>query len=65
LAEGVSIASQLNVQFIGVVVTFAYTAVATYIILKIVGMITGLRVSTEEEQQGLDITSHEEVGYNL
>jgi Amt family ammonium transporter len=48
-----------------VVVTFAYTAVATYNILKIVGMITGLRVSTEEEQQGLDITSHEEVGYNL
>ncbi|AYQ56151.1 Ammonium transporter [Bathymodiolus thermophilus thioautotrophic gill symbiont] len=65
LAKGMTIISQLNVQFIGVIATFAYTAIATYIILKIVGMITGLRVSAEEEQQGLDITSHEEVGYNL
>ncbi|NYT28149.1 ammonium transporter [Candidatus Thiodubiliella endoseptemdiera] len=65
LAEGMTISSQLSVQFIGVVATFSYTAVATYIILKVVGMITGLRVSAEEEQQGLDITSHEEVGYNL
>ncbi|MBA5249474.1 MAG: ammonium transporter [Gammaproteobacteria bacterium] len=65
LAQGMTIGSQLGVQFIGVVATFAWTAVATYIILKVVGMITGLRVSAEEEQQGLDITSHEEVGYNL
>lgn len=65
LAAGMSISSQLGVQFIGVVATFTYTAVATYIILKVVGMMTGLRVSAEEEQQGLDITSHEEVGYNL
>jgi len=65
LAEGMTIMSQLNVQAIGVVATFAYTAVATYIILKAVGMITGLRVSAEEEQQGLDIISHEERGYDL
>lgn len=65
LAEGMTIASQLNVQFIGVVATFAYTAIATYVILKIVGMITGLRVSKEEELEGLDVTSHEEVGYNM
>jgi Amt family ammonium transporter len=57
--------SQLEVQAIGVIATFAYTAVATYIILKVVDMITGLRVSAEEEQQGLDITSHEERGYDL
>ncbi len=65
LAEGMTIASQFEVQMIGVVATFAYTAVATYIILKVVGMITGLRVSAEEEQQGLDIISHEEKGYDL
>ncbi|MEO1939039.1 ammonium transporter [Candidatus Thioglobus sp.] len=65
LAEGMTIMSQLNVQAIGVVATFTYTAVATYIILKVVGMITGLRVSAEEEQQGLDIISHEEKGYDL
>ena len=65
LAEGMTIVSQVNVQLIGVVSTFVYTAVATYIILKIVDMITGLRVSAEEEQQGLDIISHEERGYDL
>ena len=65
LAEGMTIASQLNIQLIGVVSTFAYTAVATYIILKVVDRITGLRVSAEEEQQGLDIVSHEERGYDL
>ena len=65
LAEGMTIASQLNIQLIGVVSTFAYTAIATYIILKVVDRITGLRVSAEEEQQGLDIVSHEERGYDL
>jgi Amt family ammonium transporter len=65
LAEGMTIASQVGVQFIGVVATFAYTAIATYIILKVVGMMVGLRVSPEEEQQGLDISAHEEIGYNL
>ncbi|SEH85171.1 ammonium transporter [Bathymodiolus azoricus thioautotrophic gill symbiont] len=65
LAEGTTIASQVGVQFIGVVVTFAYTAIATYIILKVVEMMVGLRVSPEEEQQGLDISAHEEIGYNL
>jgi Amt family ammonium transporter len=65
LAEGMTIMSQLEVQAIGVVATLVYTAVATYIILKVVGMITGLRVSADEEQQGLDIISHEEKGYDL
>lgn len=65
LAEGMTIMSQLEVQAIGVVATFVYTAVATYIILKIVDMITGLRVSAEEEQQGLDLISHDEKGYDL
>ena len=65
LAEGMTIASQMQVQAIGVVATFAYTAIATYIILKVVGMMTDLRVSAEEEQQGLDIVSHEEKGYDL
>ena len=50
LAEGMTIMSQLKVQAIGVVAVFVYTAIATYIILKVVEMITGLRVSAEEEQ---------------
>lgn len=65
LAEGMTIMSQLQVQAIGVVAVFTYTAVATYVILKVVGMVTDLRVSAEEEQQGLDIISHEERGYVL
>ncbi len=65
LAEGMTIMSQLEVQAIGVVSTFVYTAIATYIILKVVDMMVGLRVSAEEEQQGLDIISHEERGYDL
>ena len=65
LAEGMTIASQVNVQVIGVVATFAYTAVATWIILKVVDVVTGLRVSAEQEQQGLDLISHDEKGYDL
>ena len=65
LAEGMTISSQLGVQFVGVISTIIYTAVATFIILKIVEPITGLRVSDDEEQQGIDITSHEEKGYDL
>jgi len=65
LAEGMTISSQLGVQFVGVVSTILYTAVATFIILKIVKPITGLRVTDDEEQQGIDITSHEEKGYDL
>ena len=65
LAEGMTISSQLGVQFVGVVSTITYTAVATYVILKIIEPITGLRVIDDEEQQGIDISSHEEKGYDL
>ena len=66
-ADGIAtIAGQLSVQAIGVVATIAFTAVATYVILKLVSVLTnGLRVDEEEEQQGLDVVSHEETGYNL
>jgi len=66
-ADGIAtIAGQLSVQAIGVVATITFTAVATYIILKLVSLLTnGLRVDEEEEQQGLDVVSHEETGYNL
>ncbi len=65
LAEGMTIASQVGVQITGVVATFVYTLVVTFVILKVVDAITGLRVSDDEEQQGLDIVSHEEKGYDL
>jgi len=65
-ADGItSISQQLGVQAIGVAATFTYTAIVTFILLKLVGMITGLRVSDDEETQGLDIIDHEERGYDL
>lgn len=65
LAEGMTISSQLGVQAIGVLSVLAWTAVATYVILKIVDLIVGLRVDEQEETEGLDISQHEETGYNM
>ena len=65
-ADGIgSIPAQLTVQAIGVVAVFIYTAVVTWILLKITDVIVGLRISPEEETEGLDISAHEERGYDL
>lgn len=62
----VSIAEQLGIQLLAVVVSIVYTAVITWILLKVSGILTGgLRVSEEEETQGLDLVLHEESGYKL
>lgn len=65
LAEGVSIGDQLLVQLCGIGATALYTAVVTYVILVVVSAITGLRVSEDEETEGLDVVSHNESGYDL
>jgi len=66
LAAGIgSISAQLQVQFIGVAATVAYTAFATYGILKAVNAITALRVCRECEVEGLDVYGHGEQGYIL
>lgn len=64
-AEGVTMGSQVGVQLLGIGATLAYTAVVTFILLKVVQVITGLRVPLEEETQGLDIVGHNESGYDL
>ena len=51
---------QVGVQLVGVTVTIAWSAVVTYLILKVVGFVTALRVMPEAEQIGLDITLHGE-----
>lgn len=56
---------QLGVQAVGVLATFAYTAIVTFGVLKLVDAIVGLRVSREEEIGGLDIALHDERGYDL
>jgi len=63
-ADGVSsMGQQLGIQFIGVISVLVYTAIITFIILKVVDIVVGLRVSKEEEIEGLDIALHEERGY--
>ena len=64
--DGMSMLGQLGVQALGVLVTVGYTAIGTWVILKIVGVIVGgARVSEEEETEGLDLVSHNERGYTL
>jgi Amt family ammonium transporter len=65
LAEGKTIASQFQVQLIGVLASAAYTAGVTFGILKIVDMMLGLRVSQDDETEGLDLNQHNERGYDL
>ncbi len=65
-ADSINITEQLKIQTIGIVACIVYTALVTYVLLKLTGLITGgLRVSREEETEGLDIVLHEESGYNL
>jgi Amt family ammonium transporter len=65
LPEGVTIGQQLVTQLIGAVATVAWSGIATFVILKVVNIIVPLRVSPEQENEGLDLVSHEERGYNL
>lgn len=51
---------QVMTQIEGVVITVAYTAIVTYIILKVIDMVMGLRVSEEQEREGLDLALHGE-----
>ncbi|MBT5292582.1 MAG: ammonium transporter [Cellvibrionales bacterium] len=61
-----SISDQLLIQSTGVVATIAYTAVVTYIIFKVIGLLTGgIRVDEDQEAEGLDLVSHNERGYDL
>ena len=67
-ASGISESGALNqmmIQLLGIALIFVWTAVLTWIILKIISHITGLRVDDETESQGLDLMSHGERGYNM
>jgi Amt family ammonium transporter len=64
LPEGTSMGGQVFTQLIGVAATVAWTAIVTFVILKAVDVLVGLRVSEEQETDGLDISQHEERAYN-
>jgi Amt family ammonium transporter len=63
VAPDYSIASQVWIQFQAVATTVVWSAVVAYISYKLVDMVVGLRVSEDEEREGLDISSHGESAY--
>ena len=62
--EGVTMASQVAVQVEGVVITVLWSGIASFILIKIVDAIVGIRPSEDEEREGLDATSHGEAAYH-
>ncbi|QMV63775.1 ammonium transporter [Ectopseudomonas oleovorans] len=60
-----NIGLQLWVQFKGVAFTVIYTTIVTFVILKVIDVVMGLRVTEEEESVGLDLAQHNERGYIL
>ena len=64
-AEGRHMASQVGVQLAGVVVTMIWSGILTWLIVKLVEVLIGMRVAQEEETEGLDTVLHNEKGYNL
>ncbi|MGY8828048.1 MAG: ammonium transporter [Pseudomonadales bacterium] len=59
------IGGQVWIQIVGVLVTVVYTGIVTFVILKVLDLVMGLRVSEEAESVGLDLSEHNERGYNL
>ncbi len=64
-AEGMGMGSQVLVQLVGVLAVGAWCAVITFVLLKVCDALVGLRVTAEEESEGLDTVLHNETGYNL
>ena len=64
LAEGMTVGSQLFVQAKSILITVVWTAVASFIILKIAAVSGGLRVNDDSELEGLDLSQHGERGYH-
>ncbi|MDB6060407.1 MAG: ammonia channel protein [Verrucomicrobiaceae bacterium] len=60
-----SIAGQLKIQLLGIGSIFLYTVFISFVLYKLIDMVIGLRVSADEETEGLDIVQHNEVGYDL
>ncbi len=65
LPEGATVASQLGVQFIGMVATVIWCGVVTFVLLKLINLFLPLRVTPDEETEGLDLVMHDERGYEI
>jgi Amt family ammonium transporter len=56
---------QFMIQLIGILATLVWCGVGSFALLKVINLIVPLRVSAEDETEGLDLVLHEETGYNL
>ncbi len=63
--EDYAMGEQLVTQLTGIIATIAWCAIASFVLLKILDAVIGLRVSQEEETEGLDLVSHNERGYTF
>ena len=63
-AKGMTMASQVGVQLLGVAAAAAWCGIMTWVILKVIDATLGLRVSEEQESEGLDLAQHGERGYS-
>jgi Amt family ammonium transporter len=64
LADGVSATSQFGVQLLSVAITIGWTVLASYVILRVISLVIGLRVNQQDEIEGLDLSQHGERGYH-
>ena len=64
LADGVTAGSQFMVQLASVAITVLWTGIGSYVILKVIGAVIGLRVDQQDEIEGLDLSQHGERGYH-
>ena len=63
--EGMTMEKQVMVQIIGIAAVGAWSGIVTWVLLKLSDAITGMRVTSDEETEGLDTVEHNEKGYNL
>ena len=59
------IGAQLWIQLVGAVATIIYSGILTFVLIKVVDLTIGIRVTSEDEAQGLDLALHDERGYTL
>lgn len=64
-AEGVTMAAQVGKQILGVAATIVYCGIVSFIILKVIDVVLGLRVDNGQEEEGLDLAQHDEKAYNV
>ena len=63
-SEGVTMSSQVHIQFIAVGITILWSGIVSYVLYKLIDMTIGLRVKSDAEREGLDTTSHGETAYH-